>query len=194
MAKSYVIFRVQPGWMGLVGAAKGVQRIYLPGLEKERLRQEILKEFPGARRGGLFLKRAQKELTEYFSGRRIRFAIPLDLDEATPFQKKVYRTMVKIPFGEVRSYRWLAQRIGDPKALRAVGGANAQNRWPVVIPCHRIVGSDGRLTGFSAPGGLSLKAALLKLEGIPVQKGRVAMEGSGNARPVHPSLGPTAAR
>lgn len=173
MKKSYVIFQVKPGWMGLVGSAKGVQRIYLPGLAKEKLRRGILKEFPGAEEGEFFAKKAQKELREYFSGRRIRFEAPLDLDGATPFQRKVYREMSRIPFGELRSYRWLARRIGKPKALRAVGGANARNRWPVIIPCHRIVGSDGRLTGFSAPGGLSLKAALLKLEGIPVQKGRV---------------------
>jgi methylated-DNA-[protein]-cysteine S-methyltransferase len=176
MKKSYVIFQVKPGWMGLVGSVKGVQRIYLPGLAKEKLRRKILKEFPGAEEGGIFAKKAQKELREYFSGRRIRFEALLDLDGATPFQRKVYREMSRIPFGELRSYRWLARRIGKPKALRAVGGANARNRWPVIIPCHRIVGSDGRLTGFSAPGGLSLKAALLNLEGIPVQKGRVQIE------------------
>lgn len=176
MKKAYVIFRVNPGWMGLVGSAKGVQRIYLPGLAKEKLRREILKEFPGAEEGDFFVKKARKELREYFSGRRIRFEIPLDLDGATPFQRKVYREMSGIPYGELRSYRWLARRIGKPKALRAVGGANARNRWPVIIPCHRIVGSDGRLTGFSAPGGLPLKAALLKLEGIPVRKGRVRIE------------------
>jgi methylated-DNA-[protein]-cysteine S-methyltransferase len=81
--------------------------------------------------------------------------------------------MSSIPFGEVRTYRWLAQKIGNPRALRAVGSANARNRWPVVIPCHRIVGSDGHLTGFSAPGGLDLKARLLKLEGIPTEQGKI---------------------
>lgn len=177
MERAYLIFRVKMGWMGLVGGAKGVQRIYLPGLGKEKLEREIMKEFPGARKGDFFAKRARKELTEYFSGRRIRFTIPLDLDGVTPFQRKVYREMSRIPFGEVRSYCWVARRVGKPKALRAVGGANARNRWPVIIPCHRIVGSDGWLTGFSAPGGLSLKTALLKLEGIPVYRGRVPIAG-----------------
>ena len=97
----------------------------------------------------------------------------LDLSRATPFQKKVYGVMSTIPFGQVRTYRWLAQNIGNPRALRAVGSANARNRWPVVIPCHRIVGSDGSLTGFSAPGGLALKEELLRLERIPVAEGRV---------------------
>jgi methylated-DNA-[protein]-cysteine S-methyltransferase len=81
--------------------------------------------------------------------------------------------MLTIPFGEVRTYQWLAEKVGNPKALRAVGSANARNHWPVVIPCHRIVGSDGRLTGFSAPGGLDLKARLLRLEGIPTERGKV---------------------
>jgi O-6-methylguanine DNA methyltransferase len=81
--------------------------------------------------------------------------------------------MLAIPFGKVHTYRWLAEKIGNPKGLRAVGNANGKNRWPLVVPCHRIVGSDGRLTGFSAPGGLDLKAELLKLEGIAVEKGKV---------------------
>jgi len=98
--------------------------------------------------------------------------MPLDLSSATPFQRKVYRVMKTIPPGTVRTYRWLAEKAGNPKGLRAVGSANARNRWPLVIPCHRIVGSDGRLTGFSAPGGLDLKAELLKLEGVPVEKGK----------------------
>jgi len=81
--------------------------------------------------------------------------------------------MLAIPFGRVQTYRWLAEKIGNPKGLRAVGSANGKNRCPLVVPCHRIVGSDGRLTGFSAPGGLELKAQLLRLEGVPVEKGRV---------------------
>ena len=99
----------------------------------------------------------------------------LDLSRATPFRKRVYTVMSAIPFGEVRTYRWLAEKIGNPKALRAVGSANAHNQWPPVIPCHRIVGSDGRLTGFSAPGGLSLKKALLEMEGVAVEKGRAKL-------------------
>jgi methylated-DNA-[protein]-cysteine S-methyltransferase len=101
--------------------------------------------------------------------------MPLDFSSATLFQRKAYRVMLTIPFGEVHTYRWLAEKIGNPKSLRAVGHANGKNCWPLVVPCHRIVGSDGRLTGFSAPGGLELKAELLKLEGIPVEKGKVKL-------------------
>jgi methylated-DNA-[protein]-cysteine S-methyltransferase len=173
MKSTFTIFRVKMGWMGLVGNEKGIQRIFLPGLKKKELRRRILAEFPEGHEEAAFLSQAKKELTEYFSGRRVRFEFPLELSGATPFQKKVYRIMGTIPFGELRTYRWLAQEIGNPKALRAVGGANAKNRWPLAIPCHRVVGSDGRLTGFSAPGGLALKSRLLELEGIAVDQNRV---------------------
>lgn len=175
MKSAFTIFQVKIGWMGLVGNKKGVQRIFLPGLKKEELRRRILAEFPEAQEGAAFLGQAKKELREYFSGRRARFDFPLELSGATPFQKKAYEVMGTIPFGEVRTYRWLAQKIGNPKALRAVGGANAKNRWPLAIPCHRVVGCDGRLTGFSAPGGLALKSRLLELEGIPVENNCVRL-------------------
>ena len=173
MKSSYIIFQVKLGWMGLVGNENGVERIYLPGLAKEELGKRIQREFPESREEETFLEGPQRELVEYFDGRRSRFEMPLDLSRATPFQKRSYQVMLTIPFGEVRTYRWLAEKVGNPKALRAVGSANARNHWPVVVPCHRIVGSDGRLTGFSAPGGLDLKASLLKLEGIPTEQGKV---------------------
>jgi len=172
MKSSYVIFRVKLGWMGLVGNEKGVERIHLPGLTKEELRKRIEQEFPESREEKTLLEGPQRELVEYFEGSRSRFEMPLDLSKATPFQKKAYQAMLTIPFGEVRTYRWLAEKVGNPKALRAVGSANARNHWPVVIPCHRIVGSDGHLTGFSAPGGLDLKEELLRMEGVAVEKGR----------------------
>jgi O-6-methylguanine DNA methyltransferase len=173
MKSSYTIFRVKQGWMGLVGNEGGVVRIYLPGLSKDELEKRIKREYPQSQQGWDSLGGPKEELVEYFEGRRSRFQMVLDLSGATPFQKKVYGVMSTIPFGQVRTYRWLAQKIGNPRALRAVGSANARNRWPVVIPCHRIVGSDGSLTGFSAPGGLALKQELLRLERIPVAEGRV---------------------
>jgi len=175
MESTYTIFRVRPGWMGLVGNKKGVQRIYLPGLKKQELKKQINSAFPGCKEDAEFWREVKTQFKEYFLGERKIFQIPLDLTAATPFQRKVYKTMAKIPYGQVRTYRWLAQKIGNPQALRAVGSANAQNRWPLVIPCHRILGQNGHLTGFSAPGGLSLKANLLKLEGVPVTNNRVSL-------------------
>jgi methylated-DNA-[protein]-cysteine S-methyltransferase len=173
MESTYRIFPVKLGWIGLVGNEKGLQRIYLPGLKKQELKECITSEFPGSTESKDLWKQPKKQFIEYFSGKRSRFDLPLDLSGATPFQKKVYAALSRIPFGEVRTYRWLAEKIGNPRALRAVGMANGKNRWPIVIPCHRVVGSDGFLTGFSAPGGLDLKAALLELEGVRVTQGKV---------------------
>ena len=170
------MFEVNLGWVGLVGNEKGVERIYLPGLKKQELGERIREEFPDSVETDSFLTDARKELTEYFEGRRSKFGMALDLSRATPFQRAAYRIMSEIRFGEVHSYRWLAEKMGNRAAVRAAGSANARNRWPVVIPCHRIVASDGRLTGFSAPGGLELKARLLALEGVPVRNGKVATQ------------------
>ena len=175
MKSSYTIFRVDFGWLGLVGHEEGIQRIILPGLKKEELRQRILRDFPDRKEGFACLEQARKELVEYCEGKRKEFHFPMDLSGVTPFRKKVYEVMIRIPFGQIRTYQWLAEKVGNPKALRAVGGANANNHWPIAIPCHRIVGSDGRLTGFSAPGGLDLKAQLLKLEGIPTENHKVSL-------------------
>lgn len=175
MKISFVVFRTKLGWMGLVGNQKGVQRIYLPEPSRQDLSERITREFPGSGVGGHALTKAKREILEYFDGHRKKFEMPLDLSWATPFQQKVYRTMLAIPFGRVQTYRWLAEKSGKPKGLRAVGNANGKNRWPLVVPCHRIVGSDGRLTGFSAPGGLDLKEKLLRLEGVSVKNGRAKL-------------------
>ena len=86
--------------------------------------------------------------------------------ECTPFQRKVYKAILKIPPGEVRSYAWVAKKIDRPKAARAVGQALKRNRWAPMIPCHRVIASDGNLGGYSAPGGLRRKLLLLTREGL----------------------------
>ena len=85
--------------------------------------------------------------------------------QVTPFQKKVYEALLTIPKGEVRTYAWVAKKIGKPKAARAVGQACKANKWAPAIPCHRVIGSNGTLTGYSAPGGLTAKQRLLTKEG-----------------------------
>jgi methylated-DNA-[protein]-cysteine S-methyltransferase len=104
---------------------------------------------------------AERQLGEYFSGARTRFDLPLE-PRGSEFQKKVWRALREIPFGETRSYLDIASRIGSIKACRAVGAANGKNPLPIVIPCHRVIGKDGTLTGFG--GGLETKATLLALE------------------------------
>ena len=104
---------------------------------------------------------AKRQLGEYFDGRRRYFDIELAPD-VTPFQGKVLEALLEIPYGETRSYGEIARAIGQPRAVRAVGGANGNNPIPIVIPCHRVIGSNGALTGFG--GGLDTKQYLLDLE------------------------------
>ena len=107
------------------------------------------------------LLETQKQLTEYFAGTRQQFDLPLDF-EGTEFQKKVWQALLTIPFGETRSYRDIAEQIGNVKAVRAVGAANGKNPISIIAPCHRVVGANGKLVGFA--GGLDNKEILLKLE------------------------------
>ena len=107
------------------------------------------------------LRKAARELTEYFAGKRRAFDLPL-APAGTAFQKRVWDALAAIPYGETRSYGEVAARIGSPHAGRAVGGANHRNPLPILIPCHRVVGADGSLTGYG--GGLHVKRALLVLE------------------------------
>lgn len=108
---------------------------------------------------------AEQQLNEYFDGRRKKFDLPLN-PEGTEFQNKAWKALAKIPYGQIWSYGKQAEYLKAPKAQRAVGGANGKNPIPVIIPCHRVIGSTGKLTGFS--GGMSMKVYLLKLEGHQV--------------------------
>ncbi len=108
------------------------------------------------------LDATRAQLDEYFAGTRKDFDLPL-APQGTAFQKDVWRTLATIPYGETVSYAQLAQRVGKPTAMRAVGAANGRNPLPIVLPCHRVIGADGSLTGFG--GGLPTKQFLLELEG-----------------------------
>jgi len=107
------------------------------------------------------LRRAITQLREYFAGQRRAFDLALD-PQGTEFQRQVWQALVAIPYGETTSYGELARRIGRPAAVRAVGAANGRNPLPIIVPCHRVIGSDGSLTGYA--GGLAIKRALLDLE------------------------------
>ena len=102
------------------------------------------------------------QLTEYFNRERKKFSVPLDI-HGTEFQKKVWQQLMQIPYGATISYQMLAENIGNPKAVRAVGKANGSNPVSIIIPCHRVINSNGKLGGYS--GGLDIKEKLLELEG-----------------------------
>ncbi|MBN8609361.1 MAG: methylated-DNA--[protein]-cysteine S-methyltransferase [Deltaproteobacteria bacterium] len=123
----------------------------------------------------------RRELEEYLAGDRRRFDLALDFDEGTPFQQRVWRTLGTIPFGRTWSYAQLAVAIDRPAAIRAVGAANGRNPIAIVLPCHRVIGADGRLVGFG--GGLPTKAKLLSLEGLSDLEGRPLAVGSVLAKP-----------
>ena len=114
-----------------------------------------------AQRETELLCRAQRELREYFAGQRREFTLPLS-PAGTEFQRRVWKALLTIPYGETRSYGEIAAMIGSPKASRAVGSANHRNPISILIPCHRVIGADGSLTGYG--GGLEVKTALLELE------------------------------
>jgi methylated-DNA-[protein]-cysteine S-methyltransferase len=103
------------------------------------------------------------QLNEYLAGKRTRFTVPVVMT-GTPFQRSVWQALLTIPFGETRTYQQLANAMGAPRAVRAVGAANGRNPISILVPCHRVIGANGKLTGYA--GGLERKAALLQLEGI----------------------------
>ena len=109
------------------------------------------------------LKKVSRQLTEYFAGERTRFDVPLDLAYGTAFQQSVWRALLDIAPGHTASYGEISARIGNPSAVRAVGAAVGRNPVSIIVPCHRVVGADGSLTGYA--GGLDRKTALLKREG-----------------------------
>ncbi len=113
---------------------------------------------------GKLVQKWRDPLEIYFQGKPVVFNIPLDIREGTVFQKKVWEVLGTIPYGETRPYGWVAGRTGNVRASRAVGRANAANPIPILIPCHRVVRSDGLLGGFSS--GVNVKKALLRLEGF----------------------------
>jgi methylated-DNA-[protein]-cysteine S-methyltransferase len=128
--------------------------------ENENLKRVRLAELIEQTHHPILLE-TQKQLTEYFAGKRQQFDLPLDF-EGTEFQQKVWQALLTIPFGETRSYRDIAEQIGNVKAVRAVGAANGKNPISIIAPCHRVVGANGKLVGFA--GGLDNKDILLKIE------------------------------
>jgi len=163
------VFRTSLGWVGVAATEKGVSRIVLPKKDKKAVEQELRSSEFGVRSSEvcnasdpIILKKAVRFLQQYFSGERVSFDVPLDLRYYTHFQQAVWNAAKAVPFGETRSYLWVAKRIRNPKAARAVGQALGANPVPIIIPCHRIISAAGTMGGFS--GGTGMKKKLLELE------------------------------
>ncbi len=143
----------------LAGTEKLLHIISFPGGDK------AIQPHAGWEQSDAPFTEAKRQLNAYFSGELTKFDLPFELT-GTQFQQKVWRTLASIPVGQTRTYGWLAKAVGSPKASRAVGAANGANPLPIILPCHRIIGANGTLTGFG--GGLPTKKFLLELEGVKV--------------------------
>jgi len=160
-----IVFKTQWGWMGVSETTKGIDVVVLPKVSRRAVLLELqLSETDLLEgRSSARLREAQAQLTSYLNGERRSFDLPLDLSQGTSFQRKVWQTLRRISYGRLRSYQWVALRLGGRQYARAVGNAVGANPLPIVIPCHRIVTQDASLGGFS--GGLPAKRKLLMLEG-----------------------------
>ena len=160
IAPRYVYKRMPSpvGTLTLVASDHGLAAVLWENDRPRRVRLNLEAE----ENGHPVLVEAERQLAEYFAGRRQQFTLKLDV-AGTHFQRQVWNALLTIPFGETRSYRQIANQIGNPRAVRAVGAANGRNPLSIVAPCHRVIGSSGALTGFA--GGLDVKARLLALEG-----------------------------
>lgn len=163
---SYKTMRSPVGVLTLVATERGLSAILWEKERAGRVNVDLEHEDP---RHPVLLE-TERQLREYFAGRRTNFTLSLDV-AGTDFQRKVWQALLTIPFGETRSYAQIARQIGRPKAVRAVGAANGRNPLSIVAPCHRVIGTNGRLTGFA--GGLDTKAFLLGLEGAPLSSAGV---------------------
>lgn len=157
MTLAYKIVESPVGKLKIVASDKGLVAILW---ENDNPRRVRLSELVKDDRHPVLVK-AEQQLKEYFAGKRKAFSIPLDF-RGTQFQKNVWEALLGIPFGETRSYGQLAKQLGKPQASRAVGAANGKNPISIIVPCHRVIGSSGKLTGFA--GGLHTKAHLLNHE------------------------------
>lgn len=145
------------GELKLVASNKGLRAILWENDNPTRIKLNAMEE----NKTDTLLLETERQLNHYFESKLKTFSLELDF-QGTEFQKKVWAALLTIPFGETRTYGQIAQQIGSPKAVRAVGAANGKNPISIIAPCHRVIGANGKLTGFA--GGLEIKATLLRVE------------------------------
>jgi len=158
----YAVFSTAAGWVGILGSANGLRHATLPEKSAETVRGTFADSLKNAVASPRHFASLIERYRAYFAGRLVEFPDKLDFTGATPFQQSIWEATRRIPFGETRSYAWVAAGAGNPKAVRAAGQALGRNPLPIIVPCHRVLGSDGALTGFS--GGIKMKGWLLSLE------------------------------
>jgi len=165
----YVIFQTKWGHFGLAGKDNNIlYRTILPQAESDRIKTILLKDYPDIRFDTNYLKNLQKQIIDYFKGKKIDFNtnISVSFDHFSEFSYKILDTCRNIKYGQVITYADLAQKAKRPKSSRAAGNVLAKNPMPLIIPCHRVIRTDGNLGGFSALGGTKLKKRLLSHENL----------------------------
>jgi methylated-DNA-[protein]-cysteine S-methyltransferase len=161
----YSTYAAGGGCGSVLAGESGLLEVRLPMAgPTEMVESSIHARFPRARRDSALSREAADLLARYFSREPVRFGLPIDDRMFTVFQRQVYRAVMGISYGSVKSYGEVAREILRPDAARGVGSAMARNPLPIIIPCHRVVGALGKMTGYSAPGGVVLKASLLLME------------------------------
>jgi methylated-DNA-[protein]-cysteine S-methyltransferase len=158
----YAVFKTAAGWAGITGSSAGLVRTTLPQPSEQEIYRLLGSGLGHATMSPRPLEDLIGRFQAYFSGQRVDFLDKLDLSGATPFQCEVWQAARLISYGQTRTYAWLAAQVGNPGAARAVGQALGRNPLPIIVPCHRVLASNGGLGGFS--GGLKMKRFLLRLE------------------------------
>jgi methylated-DNA-[protein]-cysteine S-methyltransferase len=171
---TYTVLNTALGWIAVMASGKGLVATTLPQRSEEHALMALGRRIEDARQDRAAFEGLAQRLKTYFEGGRVEFADRLDLSSGTSFQRKVWETTRIIGYGETRSYLWIAKHMRRPRAARAVGQALGANPLPIIVPCHRVMASDGGLGGFS--GGLGVKRMLLRLEGSLVRPGVPAGE------------------
>ena len=161
-ARNYTVFETAFGWVGLGGSAAGLRHVTLPVSSRETAYRQLALDSPEATSGPAFFGDLPQRLERYFAGEPVVFDDRLDFAGAPAFTKTVWEMTRLIPYGQTKTYAWVAQQIGKPLAPRAVGQALARNPFAIIVPCHRVVGHNGNLVGFAA--GIEMKKRLLALE------------------------------
>jgi methylated-DNA-[protein]-cysteine S-methyltransferase len=163
---NYTIFKTKWGWFGLAGKENSVCRTILPENKAETVESQLIKEFPDAKVEKNLFKSLQKQIIDYFEGKNVDFNTDIEvyLNGIGNFSHNILAACRNIKSGQTITYADLAEKAGYPKAGRAVGNTLAKNPIPLIIPCHRVIRAEGKLGGFSATGGTSLKKRLLLLE------------------------------
>jgi methylated-DNA-[protein]-cysteine S-methyltransferase len=159
----FACFDTEWGWVAVMGSPGGLCRTILPAPDEGSAIDAITRGVTAIRQEAAFTE-VKRALINYFKGEQVEFLFPIDpdLEGCTCFQRDVWEATLKIPYGQLRSYGWIAAEIGRGRAARAVGQALGANRLPIIVPCHRVIRSDGSMGGFS--GGLHWKKELIKLE------------------------------